>query len=211
LALLDADDLWTPDHLKICVEVGEKSGADLVISGSELFDSDTGESLGFREPQPGDIEGLPASLFETTFFQPSAVLLRRDSFAPLGYFNPEVRVCEDIELWLRACQAGLKFTSTKKRTCRYRKHKAAITSDGGSLIEAKARVYERFLDYHRVPKSLRFGLTASAFASAGQIYFRKDPLRASQNYDRAWRLQPWRVDWALIALLARMPFFKLSK
>jgi glycosyltransferase involved in cell wall biosynthesis len=38
LALLDADDLWRPNHLEICVAELERSGADVVFSGCELFD-----------------------------------------------------------------------------------------------------------------------------------------------------------------------------
>lgn len=203
LALLDADDLWMPEHLELCLRTGEAQNAGLVVSGSVLFDSDTGEDLGYREPGPGDLDGLPATLFRETFFQPSASVLNRDAFGPLGFFDSDVRVCEDIELWLRACRAGIRFVATGRRTCRYRKHGSGITSHGGRIAEAKARVYARFLDYEAVPRKLRYSLTGKNFASAGKIFFRSESARSCVNYASAWRVQPLRIDWLVLSLAAQ--------
>ena len=45
IALLDSDDLWTPNHLASSMAWAAKNGADLIHGGSQLFDSDTGRDL----------------------------------------------------------------------------------------------------------------------------------------------------------------------
>ena len=63
VALLDADDYWSPRHLETVLAKLLETGADLGHSGSVLFDSDSGATLGVRAPGCSEIDGFPLSLF----------------------------------------------------------------------------------------------------------------------------------------------------
>lgn len=140
LALLDSDDLWTPDHLARCLAVAPPDGPALVFGGSSVFDSDTGAELHRREPPPGCTD-LPGALQDGRLvIQPSGVLFDRTTFALVGGFDPRFPICNDLDYWLRCCRAGVPLFYNGALTLRYRKHPGAMSNKSAALIAECARV-----------------------------------------------------------------------
>lgn len=186
IALLDSDDLWTPEHLARLVEKASETGADLVHSGCVLFDSDTGKEMELRVPSDADLAGFPASLYTGSYvIQPSSVLLRRELWKRVGGFNPRFRYVEDREMWLRCARAGGRFAYTGAVTCRYRKHGSALSRHAAPMAVASAEVCEQHVDWEKLPAELRKKQTVGAWTAAGQITFRENPRVAAGYFRRA--------------------------
>jgi glycosyltransferase involved in cell wall biosynthesis len=191
IALLDSDDLWTPDHLADLVRcAGLRPEADFIHAGSVLFDSRTGLQFEIRAPSAAAIRDYPRSLYLGDYVvQPSSVMLKKSLWTRVGGFDPGYRYVEDREMWLRCARAGAVFAYTGRNTCRYRKHDAALTTHAGPMALASARVLEQHLDWEVIDEVRRRRLTAEAWTSAGRLALRATPVQARECFSRAWRVR----------------------
>jgi Glycosyltransferases involved in cell wall biogenesis len=203
IALLDADDVWTAGHLESVAEFMHQTSAELIHSGSVLFDSDTGRELSVRAPTPQMIADFPSSLFNGTYtIQPSSVVMRRCLWEDVGGFDPTFRYVEDREMWIRCARSGARFAYTGVNTCLYRKHASAMSRHGVAMALASARVYEKNIDWDAVPSQQRRAQAADAWIAAGRIALRDDPASARGFFGKALRhraLAPTAVGYWLAA------------
>lgn len=188
VALLDSDDLWTPEHLADLVRcAGRRPQADLVHSGSILFASHTGLPFEIRAPSASVIRNYPRSLYLGDYIvQPSSVMLKKSLWTRVGGFDPDYRYVEDREMWLRCARAGALFAYSGRNTCRYRKHAAALTTHAGPMALASARVFQQHLDWEIIDGARRRRITAEAWTSAGRLVLRATPVLARDCFSRAW-------------------------
>ena len=195
ISLLDSDDLWTPDHLAVCIETAKQSHAEFIHGGSVLFNSDTGKTLETRAPSTEDCRTLTLSLFKAHYvIQPSSVLFRREIWERAGKFDPSFRYVEDRDMWLRCARAGARIEYTGRITCRYRKHTSALSTHSAPMAEAAARVFEKHLDWEAIPKNLRRDLCAEAWAAAAKLRWRAEPKIANGHLRHACNIH-WRFRW----------------
>jgi glycosyltransferase involved in cell wall biosynthesis len=205
IALLDADDLWKPEHLDTLICKANGTNADLVHSGVDLFNSETGVVFERRAPSPADFAEYPRSLFVGRYvIQPSSVLMRRSLCQSIGGFDPQCRYVEDREFWLRFVRAGGVVEYSGSVTCRYRKHINAMSSNAAEMAVGVAKVFERNADWSAMPLGLRRRSTAEGWCSAGRIVLRSDPRLARNYFGRALRHEahsPRLLTYWLVALL----------
>jgi GT2 family glycosyltransferase len=195
IALLDADDVWLPDHLAGLVHARD-GGADLVFAGSRIFEDGTGTELGLRDASPETLGAPARSLFTGKLvIQPSAVLLRRSLVERVGGFDPAYPVCNDVEFWLRLLSAGARLVHSGRATCRYRKHAGAMSHRSAELIADLARVREAYFDRAGLEPREGLALAASAFLDAARIARSAAPRRAL-----AWTLSALRLHLRRLAL-----------
>lgn len=111
-ALLDDDDEWTPDHVRLLLEHAESTGADLVYPWFTVpggFDP-----WPHREGQPFDAE-----LLRTENYIPVTVLVRTQALLDAGGFTPKGppdNPCDDWGTWERLLAAGARFEHLPRRT-----------------------------------------------------------------------------------------------
>jgi GT2 family glycosyltransferase len=196
IALLDADDLWTPDHLAtgLALATGE---TDAIFADSWLFRDDPAQRHEYRGPTDADIAALPLSLYQRNFLQPSGALLRRSLIARVGGFEPSSRITNDLDYWWRILRAGGRMAFTRQPTLLYRKHGTALTSRAAEAAEDSARTYARHLDWEAIPARLRRRTAAGKFAAAGRLWRSRDAAHSVALFGEALALQPWRLDWRL--------------
>jgi glycosyltransferase involved in cell wall biosynthesis len=121
IALLDADDVWKPHHLAMTCEALERHD-DLVLCfanhqpfnrdgpiGSPFLSGKTIERLPTEE-RDGGLTVLRGGVFESlltgSYISPSTSVLRRSSIHAIGLFDPELRVAEDYDFFLRLAKFG---------------------------------------------------------------------------------------------------------
>ncbi len=142
LALLDADDLWLPEHLTRCLAAAPASGPALIFGGSSVFDSDTGTELLRREPPPDRLHDLGGALHDGRLvIQPAAAMFNRAAFTAVGGFDPGFPICNDFDYWMRSARAGVALIYNGSVTLRYRKHPGAMSNKSAALIAESARIY----------------------------------------------------------------------
>jgi glycosyltransferase involved in cell wall biosynthesis len=188
IALLDADDVWTTGHLEAAAALIPSTSAELIHSGSVLFDSDTGREIEVRAPSPRMQAEFPRSLFYGDYMiQPSSVVMRRCLWDDVGGFDPTFRYVEDREMWIRCARTGARFVYTGLNTCLYRKHPTAMSRHGVAMALASARVFEKNIDWEAVPSRHRHLQAADAWFAAGRMALREDPRSARGFFGRALR------------------------
>jgi GT2 family glycosyltransferase len=191
IALIDSDDLWTPDHLTHAVARARETGADLVHTGVIMFDSDTGRDLEHRVPSATALAEYPLSLFRGDYpIQPSSTLILRETLVKAGGFDPKCKYVEDRELWLRLVRGGARVSYADTLTCRYRQHAGAMTRNAPAMAVGVAEVFERNADWADIPAALRRERAASAWLDAGRLVLRADPRLAGTHIARARRHRP---------------------
>ena len=132
--------------------------------------------------------------------------MKKKSLENVGLFDPQIRYCEDAELWFRCLRSGLKFTYTGRRTCHYRQHPQAMTRQSALMAEYKARAYWKHRDWTDIPAALRREKIASTFEAAGRICYRKQPLHAFGLFLEAWRARPVNLQYPLYATACLMRY-----
>jgi GT2 family glycosyltransferase len=191
IALLDADDLWTPRHLELAIALARETGAEIIHTGVVLFESESGRELATREPSAEALAAFPLSLFRGDYpIQPSSALIRRDALVRAGGFDPRCRYVEDRELWLRLVRGGARVSFVAERTCRYRQHGAAMTRNASAMALGVAEVFERNADWEAIPAGLRRERAASGWLDAARLVLRSDPRLARTYLARARRHRP---------------------
>jgi glycosyltransferase involved in cell wall biosynthesis len=117
-ALLDDDDAWFPDHVRLLIEHAEGTGADLVYPWFELpYGAD---------PWPGR-EGAPfdEELLRQFNYVPITVLVRTELLWDVGGFTakgPPDNPCDDWGTWDKLLAAGARFSHLPRRTWKWNWH-----------------------------------------------------------------------------------------
>jgi glycosyltransferase involved in cell wall biosynthesis len=137
IALLDDDDLWSPQKLQQQLAAADATGRSWVYAGSVEID-EHGQIFG-GEPPPSS-EELLASLIDRNLMPAgsSNVLVRADLFRDVGGFDVRLRLIADWDLWLRLAHAGPPACVSRPLVA-YRFHSGQSTLDSHSMI-AEGRI-----------------------------------------------------------------------
>ena len=118
VALLDGDDLWSPDYLKavqMMIERWPECGA----IGTGFFVEDRFRRIvGSTPEKTGKVDFFEESMRRYVLI-PSATTLRRDLVLRLGGFPEGMRIGEDQWVWIRLMQLGERFCFSPMPLVRY--------------------------------------------------------------------------------------------
>ena len=143
IAFLDADDLWTSGKLQLQIEILQNGGADIVFGQVEQFLSpDCTDENSAHVP-----EGIMPA------FIPSAMMLRREAFLRVGFFETSWQIGEFIDWFARATERGLTHCAPPQIVLRRRVHR---TNQGVSKRQFQSdyvRIIKASLDRRRQSQS----------------------------------------------------------
>jgi glycosyltransferase involved in cell wall biosynthesis len=142
LAFLDADDLWTPDKLRVQVAyLLEHPDLGYVLAHMRVF------------LEPGT--SWPASLnrayyeHDPTGYLPSTLLARREVFDRVGGFDTSFRTSQDSDWFLRAHDAGIAMAVVPEVLLNRRLHDANRTNDTQAVTLSLLRAVRASLERRR--------------------------------------------------------------
>ncbi len=208
IALLDADDRWIDTHLVASLKQLREQEADLVYSTVVLTEDGSDQLMGIWGPEREDLEDFPHGLFARNYITPSATVMRRSVIAEVGLWSTNLRLCEDLDYWLRCLAEGKKFGYVRGCHCLYRQNRAeAATRNKCAVQEGIARVVERYMGLPGLREKTCRNRVSRAFARAARFHKNGDS-QLDPSCDRrkipalflkAWKLRPKRVDYLLRA------------
>jgi glycosyltransferase involved in cell wall biosynthesis len=145
IAFLDADDFWLPHKLERQLDVLRAfSGTAMISTEMVAITNESGMAV---DPVKG---GTPISstsiirlrdLLEYAPMIPSSVLIPKEYFRVLGFFDESLQGAEDMEMWWRvACHYPI--VRVDERLTGYRVHSGSISHNPESML----RNHLRFLD-----------------------------------------------------------------
>jgi GT2 family glycosyltransferase len=204
IAFLDHDDCWRETHLADAVQALESETAALAYCDFELFEEKPGDRSGTLSAGPQPWGPFPGSLYVHNFIPPSGVVMRKRVLEELNLFatDPEIHMCEDLDLWLRAAGRGVKFVRVPKPNLLYRKHPQSATSSPRTIADAKAEVICRNLTtVPQVPFSFRLERLRVVCTEAAKGHGWEEPARTAYFYALSCRQGPrMEIVWMKHAL-----------
>lgn len=150
VAILNTDDLFNPDRLRICVELLERDYAAQMACTGLSFVDDAGseidnpwyvEALSYYQKS----ENLPISLINGNFIMTTSnFVLRRSVFEAFGYFEP-YRYVHDLSFLLNLLARGAKIVVDERPMLKYRLHQSNTIAEG--VLKVKAELALVIADY----------------------------------------------------------------
>lgn len=206
IALLDHDDLWTPEHVSDILDGILKTGSDIGFCSAMLFTGSPEQWSGLWGPPRNMMGDKPAfELFNKSYVTPSSAIIRKSLLIELNGFNtaPEVHMCEDLDLWLRMARHGARFYYSNIPSTYYRNHPNQATSKTGYMACQAAHVRQIHVKTVNGPWFKKRSLVAAGWWNAfiatrvpGEI--RWDLLRQAI---RASLPVPWEIGRGICHLL----------
>ncbi len=101
IAILDSDDMWAPDKLEKQLDLAEKTGAELIFTGSAFIDND-GNPIDWQLHVP---EKLPyRELLKQNLVSNSSVMVKKELYEQFYAIGDEMH--EDFAIWLGITRTG---------------------------------------------------------------------------------------------------------
>lgn len=150
LAFLDGDDLWSPAKAELQLAHFADPQVGLSYTGFNLFighDVVGGRAVHVRDITRGD------NLVRSYFLQdpalcPSSVMVRRTTFEAVGGFNPDIRLFEDTDFYLRVAHVA-RFAVRTEPLIYKREREGSMTSRRRSLMAHHAFIAFRAAEADR--------------------------------------------------------------
>jgi glycosyltransferase involved in cell wall biosynthesis len=201
VAFLDSDDIWHPEkiarQLAAMVEGGPEYGA--AYTGIASL-TEAGEPCGIsRATEAGDIR-LPL-VNHNVVGSTSCAMVRRDLLQEVGGFVPNLKSCQDWELWLRLSAITRFACVPELLTTLYIAPNGRITTSGRSRLSGHLYMYRTHLRPYFKAGTVDAGLFT---ATMGEIFMQMSrPGYAARLLGRNWRAKPRSAKRLALYLLAR--------
>jgi len=100
IAFLDSDDIYHHDKLQIQINFHRKNPDILLSFTDELWQRD-GKIVKKPDKYRGRGDVCVDDLLEYTFISTSTIMIKKDIFDIVGYYDEELLACEDFDIFLR--------------------------------------------------------------------------------------------------------------
>jgi glycosyltransferase involved in cell wall biosynthesis len=164
IALLDADDLWMPEYLRLQVQTLERDPTiDVLYPDALMFGDFDSRRSGkrFMEVSPSNGEVTFESLVEFRCHVYIGVTAKRDVLLRVGLFDPDRAVIEDFDLWLRIVKAGGRIAYHREVLARYRLRSDAQSADLVRMNERQINALDKAARTMTLSSSERVALARS--------------------------------------------------
>lgn len=129
IAFLDADDVWFPEKLALQLALARAHpGVNFVFANFYFWDGKQDLHLMYQDHQPLPEGDIIRQLIANCSYCPSTIMVPRKTLESAGRFDPEVRNSEDLDLWLRIGEHGIRAQGIREPMGRYRRWPGSFTA-----------------------------------------------------------------------------------
>ncbi|TSC76080.1 MAG: putative glycosyltransferase [Parcubacteria group bacterium Gr01-1014_31] len=139
----DDDDVY-PQRLELHLAHMAATGATVSFCNAHVVTADRARPF-FRQPPVPSFAGL----FYRTNPPPNTFLVLRAAIERVGGFDERLRVCEDLDLWLRLLPQH-RFDYLHQPLVRYVRHPGAMSNDLQTMSREISRLTENYVRAHAV-------------------------------------------------------------
>jgi glycosyltransferase involved in cell wall biosynthesis len=200
VALLDADDVWLPNHLsaltgalamQLDTGMAYDDGSYMTADGRNLHQ-------GFTYPPPS----TPEMMLANCCVFPSGVVIRGHVFRRVGLFDERLRYCEDYDMWLRIFEV-FPVTHVAVDGYLYRRHAEQISASVDLICQNAVRVVRKAQPRYPYPRAMiRNRLAVFAYRRGRFAWHNKKYLQGVYHLGRAAFYDPGRAVGELFAGLS---------
>lgn len=219
IALLDADDIWTPEILAEQMKmIASHPDVGFLFGDAQRF-SDNGwieeplfQKYGLGADHFGHdylvLDPVP-KLLRMNFISVGAVIVRKQWLVEAGLFDETLRRVEDWDMWLRVALTHPIAYSLKVWMLR-RVHQTNLSRNTEAMAQTAIRVFEKLQQQH-FPELMVHGANVNrylrdAYRSLGYFYLRQIALeeaRQALSHSLALGFQPRTLVYFLLTFLGR--------
>ena len=198
IALLDADDVWLPDHLSSLAALHARTGGIVCADalrwhpGEGIRGATQRDHFSIPEPQH-QLLGILRHNFVSI-----GALFPRAAYEASGGFRDGVSGAEDWDLWIRLIRAGLRVHGVTAPTLLYRVDSSGL-SHRTDIFDTYARVLERAVD--------EAGDDQQRVVAQEALSWMKSRRSLAAAYALARERRPWKARGAALACLPGSPRF----
>jgi glycosyltransferase involved in cell wall biosynthesis len=142
IAFLDADDLWEPTKLdkQVCC-LDANSAVGLVYTWTAFID-EFGKPTGVSIVSHAEGNVWEQIVIRDMISTGSSPMVRRECFASVGVFDPNISIGEDRDMWSRIA-ARYPFAVVKELLTLYRRHSRNTTKNSKKIVQELRQVIEK--------------------------------------------------------------------
>ena len=162
IAFLDSDDEWLPEKLEKQIQLFRNSSNNLGFVGCNaiVIDKKSNKITEYKTPQHGYV--FKELLVNDFILNPSSILIKKKVFNKIGFFDENLKIGEDWDMWIRIAQ-WYEFDFVPQPLFKYYSHDNNITKI--TTLKEKEKNIEYLIKKHRKDYELDYRLLS--------IYFRK--------------------------------------
>jgi glycosyltransferase involved in cell wall biosynthesis len=134
VALLDADDMWSPEKLRAQADRVREDTV-LVYTGIRIFGEEGVRSTSLAV-EPAEARKM---LRYRNPITPSSVMARREALARNHGFREDIRACEDWEMWMRLQRLG-DFAAVPDALTDYYVYPSSMSTDPKRMLDAMEQI-----------------------------------------------------------------------
>ena len=147
ICFLDSDDEWEKDKLEKQIKSAKNNPGYHIFHSNEIWVKN-----GIRINQKKKHKKYGGNIFKKCLdmcrISPSSVLIDKTILNKVGFFNENLLICEDYELWLRICDRYKVFFIDEPLIIKYGGHQGQLSSSFDSI------------EYHRI-KALEYLMSSN--------------------------------------------------
>lgn len=204
IAMLDADDVWRPEHLARSVELLD-ARPEIGLTHAEVINIDA-EDRELGRPQR-ERRYLSGRLFRYLYTRRghiacTTVVFRREALAKSGLFDPNLARLgnSDRDLWLRISQ-HCEIAYIEEPTAYYRVHPGNFSANPEKMYKGRMYVIEKYAGTPHVDALLKRHALAGLYKQMGDQHMEAGERReAVRMFQRAAWTYPLRPYFVLLAL-----------
>lgn len=203
IAFLDGDDIWPENKVEIQLRHAAQNDSYVIYTDSYRFGKE--ERYIPARTLSRNVEKALADYFLNDAPILSSVMIHFDVFKELGFFDPELRVAQDTEMWTRVV--------SKYPTCHIKEallFRRIHDESLGSNFDRKAKYLETVVakitsNYPQLKKLEKSKLASIKNEHAKRYIYNQQKLKALSTAVDALILTPWNKSSLQILVIALLP------